>query len=238
MVKDTNNKLTKADQFLLWLRRTMALVFPSLSTKIESLPSVIPERMVEYPFIFRELRLTSGRVLDVGCTSPYNIIPIILADKGLEVHGIDGREFRIHHPNFKFHRGDIRKTGFPDSYFDCVIAVSTIEHIGLVGRYDSHLDLEGDKDAIQEIYRILKVGGNLILTVPFGKAKIVMPFHRIYDGKGLQKLTAGLTILKKEFYIKNNNGYWVKSEEGEAETIDGSLTQENPVACMNLLKSE
>lgn len=230
--------MTHTDRFLLWLRRTLGIVFPSLSTRIEHLSSDIPDRMVEYPFVFRELKIASGKVLDVGCTSPYNILPLILADKGLEVHGIDGREFRVRHSNFKFHQEDIRKTSFPDSYFDCVIAISTIEHVGLAGRYEAHFDREGDKNAIREICRIMKDDGNLILTLPFGKAKIVRPFHRIYDRKGLQRLTAGLTILSKEFYIKNNDGYWVKCGEREAERIDATLTQESAVACLNLSKSK
>jgi SAM-dependent methyltransferase len=218
------------------LRYFLINYIPQLSTKIETLPSDIPDRMVEYPFVLRELNLEYGRVLDVGCTSPYNIIPLFMADQGLEVWGIDFREFKIRHPNFKFIKGDIRKTNFPDSYFDRIIAVSTIEHIGLKGRYSSATDLNGDRKAILEMSRILMKDGNILITVPFGIAKIVGASHRVYGGERLRELIDGLKIVKAEFYVKNRNGYWVSCEESEAELVDASLTKEYAVACLNLLK--
>jgi SAM-dependent methyltransferase len=187
--------------------------------------------MVEYPFVLRELNLKSGRVLDVGCTSPYNIIPLVLADQGLEVWGIDVRIFKIRHPNFKFIKGDIRKTSFPNSYFERIIAISTIEHIGLRGRYSTEQDLAGDRKAILEMTRILKKGGFILMTIPFGRAKIVDASHRVYDSERLQYLVKDLvSIDKREFYIKDKNGYWVLSEEKIAESAEDAL------ACLKLLK--
>lgn len=213
----------------------MARAFPSLSSKIETLPSDIPDRMVEYAFVLRELG-ECRRVLDVGCTSPYNIIPLILADRGIEVHGIDIREFKINHPSFKFHRRDIRKTDFPDSYFDVIIAVSTVEHIGLRGRYSSQMDPDGSRKAILEIYRILRGGGYLFLTIPFGRAKVVGSSHRIYDTSGLRRLVQGFNIVKCEFYCKDPGGYWRLSTEEYATTIDAPPAKESAVACLKLSK--
>ncbi len=227
--------MSVSERLLSRLRSAMALVFPSLSARIESLPSAIPDRMVEYGFVLRELE-SGKRLLDVGCTSPYNIIPIVLADQSWEVHGIDVREFRIHHPNFKFHLGDVRRTGFPDSYFDCVLAVSTVEHIGLRGRYSAAGDLEGDRTAILEIQRILRSGGNLLLTLPFGKPKIVGASHRIYDGKSLRMLVDGLTLMKGEFYVKGDDGYWLLCEEREAEKVEAPPAPDYAIACLKLLK--
>lgn len=193
--------------------------------------------MIEYPFVLRGLNLERGRVLDVGCTAPYNIIPLVLADRGLDVYGIDIRDFKVKHPNFTFVKGRIEKTNFPSSFFDRVIAVSTIEHIGLRGRYSSKQDLTGDRKAILEIIRILKDDGKLLFTVPFGKAKISGPSHRIYDGAKLRQLIRGLTIVKKEFYFKNKAGFWESCEESVAELIEESLTQEYALACLVLSKN-
>jgi SAM-dependent methyltransferase len=218
------------------LRVIMSTVFPQLSSRVETIASEIPDRMVEYPFVLRELNLKNGRILDVGPTSPYNIIPLILADKGFEVWGIDVREFKIRHPNFHFIKGDIRKTDFPDSYFDLITAISIIEHIGLKGRYSSTMDLNGDRKAILEMMRILKRGGNMLITVPFGRAKIVAASHRVYDGISLRKLFDGLKIVKAAFYVKSESGYWLLCEESKAELVDTSLTEEYAVACLNLSK--
>jgi hypothetical protein len=52
----------------------------------------------------------------------------------------------IKYPNFYFVKRNIRKTDLPNGYFDAVVAVSTIEHIGVLEN-----DQEGDKKAINEI---------------------------------------------------------------------------------------
>ena len=55
---------------------------------------------------------------------------------------------------------------FPDENFDAVIAVSTIEHIGL-GAYGDPFQEGADARVVKEIHRVLKPGGRLILTTPF-----------------------------------------------------------------------
>ena len=219
------------------LREAMSFIFPVLSNKIETLPSNIPDRMIEYPFVLRELYLEKGRILDVGCTSPYNILPLILADQGFDVYGMDLREFKIRHPNFTFVKGSIEKNRFPSSYFDGIIAVSTIEHIGLKGRYTAEQDTTGDRKAILEMIRIMKEDGIILLTVPFGKAKISGSSHRIYDSVKLRQLILGLNIVKKEFYFKNKSGFWGSCEESTAELIEESSTQEYALACLVLSKT-
>jgi SAM-dependent methyltransferase len=219
------------------LRQLLASVFPTLSTRIESLPSEIPERMVEVPFVFRELAITEGTVLDVGCTSPYNTLPLLLAEIGFDVYGLDVREFKVRHRNFKFVKGDIRKTNFPDSYFDRVLAISSIEHVGLAGRYTAVQDDHGDRRAILEITRILKQGGRLLMTVPFGRAKIVGSSHRVYDAATLSSLLSGLEVVKKEFYVKDRSGYWIECRENVAASVDASPTREPAVCCLSLSKT-
>jgi SAM-dependent methyltransferase len=49
---------------------------------------------------------------------------------------------------------DVRKTGLPDGQFDIVICTEVIEHV------------DEPKSACQELFRILRNGGYLILTVP------------------------------------------------------------------------
>jgi len=111
-----------------------------------SAETAVPDsRMIEYAFIIGKLSLLpKGKVLDVGCTARLNYLPVALASLGWEVWGIDLREFKFKHPNFHFVEGDIRKTGFPDNSFHAVYALSTLEYIGLSGRYGvNRLDPEG-----------------------------------------------------------------------------------------------
>ena len=75
--------------------------------------------------------------------------------------------------NVTFHQADVRELPIPDNTFDKVLAVSTVEHIGLqnpevlsdvLPPYDS----DGDLRAVCELVRVLKKGGDLIMTLPFG----------------------------------------------------------------------
>jgi SAM-dependent methyltransferase len=123
------------------------------------------------------------RILDIGCTG--SILTPLVASLGYEVTGLDLSRPRILDvlglPNLAFHLGDARRMKFADCFFDAVLLVSTLEHIGIGGRYGSDEDSEGDKKAIKEIARTLKPKGLLILTVPFGRHVVVRPYNRIYD---------------------------------------------------------
>jgi len=55
-----------------------------------------------------------------------------------------------------------------------------VEHIGL-GRYGDPLDPKGDLRAFEELRRVLKPGGALLLVVPVGAPVIRFNAHRIYS---------------------------------------------------------
>ena len=67
----------------------------------------------------------------------------------------------------------IRKTDYPDNYFDAISCISTLEHIGVAGRYGSDDDPEGDAKTMHEIKRILKPGGILLTSLPYGAKDVV-----------------------------------------------------------------
>ena len=197
----------------------------------------IDTRYLEYPFVLRNLELEGGRkILDVGCVgSPF---PIILASLGYRTYGIDIREYRLQYPNFHFIKEDIRHTSFPDYFFERITAVSTIEHIGIAGRYGSDEDSDGDKKAVKEMRRILKRNGKIFITVPYGEAKIIRPFHRVYDQKLLQELLHGLIVEKEEYYIKKNNT-WLSTSKSKAEKVKSTEVERTKAfACLKISKQE
>lgn len=61
--------------------------------------------------------------------------------------------------NLKYHKGDTRKLQFDADKFDRVVSISVIEHI------DPEED--GDLRALNEIKRVLKASGQVLLTVPY-----------------------------------------------------------------------
>jgi len=174
--------------------------------------AVADGRMIEYAFVIQKLSLLpKGKVLDVGCTARLNYLPASLAALGWEVWGIDLREFKFKHPNFHMVLEDIRNTSFADSLFDAVYAVSTLEHLGLSGRYGvTQEDLEGDVKALKEIGRILRPGGTLLCTVPFGReAKVIKPLQRVYDRLSLERLFRDWLKKDEVYYYQNSDGWWL-----------------------------
>ena len=168
------------------------------------------DRTVEYPFVLSKIDITkNGRILDVGCTFQSNYLAPTFIQLGWDVYGIDLRKPKLEHPNFYFVNEDIRKTSFPDDYFDYVYAVSTLEHVGLSGRYGvMQDDAEGDFDAVREINRILRPDGALLITVPFGQGDFCHRLHRLYTVERIKRLFSGWKIIDEVYSMRNNLGMW------------------------------
>ncbi len=171
------------------------------------------DRDLEYPWTLENINIKKGKLLDIGSTVGemlYELLP-----KEIEVNTLNINP-QPENKNIKQHNGDIRKTEFKDNTFNCITCVSTLEHIGVEGRYGVQYDKEGDIKAMKEMLRILKPGGRLILTVPYG-AKDVLPINKLYNKKRTDELFKGYKVVKKE-YMKFNSRFklWFKVNEEEA----------------------
>lgn len=174
------------------------------------------ERFLEYFYVASMIKTVREdfRILDVGCGG--SIFTFILAGFFPNLIGIDVRDLSNDHLPYNFKVEDITKLSFVDEYFDVITCISTLEHIGLEGRYGSREDLQGEQKAMNEMYRVLKPRGKLILTVPYGKNfKVVRPLHRIYDDKKINSLIIKLfrVIDKKYGICKKDQEYRIVSRE-------------------------
>ena len=91
------------------------------------------ERATEYGFALRQLTSGCGQLMDIGSSD--SLFPYLLADKGFSVTCLDPIEKTSKDPRIEIIEGDIRKTNLPEEQFDVVTCISTLEHIGLPGRY-------------------------------------------------------------------------------------------------------
>ena len=214
--------------------KVFSKVFPEYFAKEPLAPS---DRYLEYPFVIRNLPKPPAKLLDVGSSGSYFVL--LLSSLGYDTCGFDVRVYpilnKVKFENFSFVQGDIRKTAFPDAYFDIITAVSTIEHIGLSGRYGMNEEIDGDKKALQEMKRILKLGGVIILTVPFGKAKVFRPFHRIYGSAQIRELVNSFKIEEEEYYLQDKDNNWSKCSKEEAEKIDAT-SEKCPLCLIKIIK--
>lgn len=77
-------------------------------------------------------------------------------------------------------RADLTALPFENASVESLSCMHVIEHIGL-GRYGDPLDACGDLKALAELERVLKPGGDLLIAVPVGMARVQFNAHRIYD---------------------------------------------------------
>lgn len=103
----------------------------------------------------------SDKVLDAGCGEGFYVM---LLDElfGCQVVGLDNdpqileqaRKWVGEKPNIKLLVGDVTDLPFEDGSFDRVILSEVLEHV------------PDDKKALSEVYRVLRPGGILVITVP------------------------------------------------------------------------
>jgi 2-polyprenyl-3-methyl-5-hydroxy-6-metoxy-1,4-benzoquinol methylase len=115
-------------------------------------------------YILHLLDIKQGeRVLDVGCAD--GAMMVYCGLQGAEVYGVDLSPEFIDKANQYLKRFsikgaaklcDVRKTEFPDGYFDKVIS----------GDFFEHLSLEDNISALKEIKRVLKPGGVFVIKTP------------------------------------------------------------------------
>jgi SAM-dependent methyltransferase len=108
----------------------------------------------------RVCELRGQRLLDIGCGDGTFTIP--LGEGFEEVHGVDVQPHYIEHfklrvlgnPKFKPQFTNAGRMHFPCQYFDAIISIETLEHVD---------DLEA---VAAECARVLRPGGQLVITVP------------------------------------------------------------------------
>ena len=197
----------------------LAEFFKQLTTKFRASTQFFTERIVEYPFVHANanIGLKKGKILDIGCGE--SLLPFELAGVGHEVYGVDLIEYphSITHPNFIYVQADARRMPFRNSFFDVAIAVSSIEHLVEFGPNE-------DEKVMEEVARVLKPGGKVIITMPFGRQMVFQGKINVYSLESLRKLLARFKILKMEF-SKMERDVWIPSSLEEVKNIQHPRTQ-------------
>jgi SAM-dependent methyltransferase len=151
----------------------------------------VNERIVELPFVFNAVLRTPApaAVLDVG--SSESPVALSLATLGYQVTAVDPRGYAFPHPNIT-----VRSVGAQDlgdaGPFDVAVLLSTIEHVG-IGHYGPGQEPDDDIAVLAKVHEVVRPGGRLVLTTPFGKAA-QDDVQRIYDPERLSRLLDGWEI--------------------------------------------
>jgi SAM-dependent methyltransferase len=201
----------------------------------------IDERVVEYPWTYARLPRGGGRVLDAGSTLNYAFLvahPLIRAKKLHILTLVPER--RCHCVIGVSHIYDeLRSIPISTGYYDIVTCISTLEHIGM----DNTLFRGGKEDApddyliaVREMWRVLRPGGVLLLTVPFGPYKNFGSFQ-LFDKRLIDNVIGAFAPSNvEESYFRYTAQGWSLSDAlacADAEYVPWIMqsAKERPMQC-------
>ena len=185
----------------------------------------VDERIVEYPWFFSRLPDGPGVLLDAGSILNYEFLlkHQRLASKRTFISTLA--------PEAECHWGlgvsyvfeDLRQMCYRDGFFDWVVSLSTVEHIGMdntmlytADQSKRESDRQAYLQAAAEFARVLKPGGTLYLSVPFGARKD-HGWFQIFDAPMVDRLIGAFRPARtKETHFRYAPGGWVLSDREQS----------------------
>jgi len=180
----------------------------------------LDERVIEDPWLFDRLPAGGGVLLDAG--SVLNQESLLerdrLGEKRVFISTLapEPRSFNAKGVSYVYE--DLRTSCFRDELFDWIVCLSTLEHVGMDNTMIYTVD-ESKKedeplsylDAIRELHRMLKPGGRLYLSVPFGAAKS-HGWFQVFDAQKVEALIKEFSpVSYDEFHFRYQPDGWTVS---------------------------
>lgn len=177
----------------------------------------LDERVVEYPWFFSRLKATEQIILDAGSVLNHRQILTANILKGRKLYistlYYEGCQDIAPSPSYVY--GDLRHMCFKDDFFDAICSLSTMEHIGLDNTKfytPDPVNNENEKysylEAVSEIRRVLRPGGTVYLSVPFGIYKN-HGWFQVFDNEMLHRLVEVFDPAKLDMsYFRYENDQW------------------------------
>ncbi len=156
----------------------------------------LDERAVECPWFFSQLKSHTQRILDAGSSlNHYDLLNLpIWQGRQLHITTLkdEGHPTTVIKPVYVYE--DLRQMSYPDESFDAVACISTLEHVGMDNTFlytDDPQKREHEAQAylkaVKEMKRVLKEGGCLYLTMPYGKYRD-FGWFQIFDRSMVEKV--------------------------------------------------
>jgi len=213
-----------------WLYRPLRLAKRVLIDRRKPSINLLGDRDVEWSFIAAHMPDGPGQALDFGSGGSY--LALIAAYKGYHVVQLDlePQTFPWWHPEVKFIQGDLLKLELEIGPFDLVINCSTVEHVGLAGRYSvTENRPDGDLEAMRRLWELMKPGGVHLLTIPVGQDAVFVPLCRVYGRERLPRLLESYIVDKEVYWIKDRENRWVQADKETALSFQASAGSWDPL---------
>lgn len=135
----------------------------------------LDERCVEWPWALANLPSEARAILDAGSTFNHPLLALhpVLTGKRLHILTANPEDVCLWQHGVSYVYADLRRTPLRDEEYGAILCVSVLEHVGMdnrrYGGAHEH-DLGAHLAVLPELRRMLRPGGTLVLTVPFGQA--------------------------------------------------------------------
>ena len=196
-------------------------------------------RLIEIPWVLSRVRkLDGGRFLDAGSAFNYDFVLSAPALKEKQTTIVtlapEGQAFWQLGVSYVF--GDLRDLDFRDERFDAVACISTIEHIGMDNTMYAEGQMAQRSDpsefvlAVKELKRVLKTGGSLYISFPFGRYENHGWFQQ-FDAELVDTLISAFapSQLKERIYQYHPDGWQLSNREAckDCEFFDVHISKYN-----------
>jgi hypothetical protein len=184
----------------------------------------LDERVVEYPWVFARLNPKPNDViLDAGSTfsAPFLLKSPYLAQHKLIIYTLM-TDYVAHDRNVSYIFGDFRDMLLKDQCVDLIACISTLEHVGMGQDYKAfNLDRHADDEdigayhvALREFGRILRTGGRLLLTLPYGKREN-HGWLQQYDEAEIESVIRSFSgeLLERSYYLYAGGGWQIATAQ-------------------------
>jgi uncharacterized protein DUF268 len=185
--------------------------------------TLVGDRSIEWSFCLARLAEGPGTTLDFG--ADVGFLSLAAAQRGHEVVALDRMPSALdyQHPRVRPVQGDILDRPLEGRRFDQIINCSSVEHVGLAGRYGSSEDANGDLTAMEIMRDLLADDGRMIMTIPVGQDLVCAPLHRIYGHERLPRLLEGYVLHEDQYWLRAPAATaWAQVEKEDALQTQGS----------------
>lgn len=237
---------TSSAQIPAWVYKGLTFVgakMNALASRRRAHINLMGDRDIEWSWVVAHLPQGPGEALDFGNGGAS--LGLVAAMEGHKVTAVDllPVAFPYRHPGLSLLQGDVLGLPFEEARFDLVINCSTVEHVGLAGRYGVTVDAgDGDLLAMARLRSLMKPGAIMLLTVPVGIDAVFAPMCRVYGEQRLPRLLDGFEVDVDEFWVKDFDNRWITTDRAKALSCEGYAGSTNPLenfyglGCFRLLR--
>lgn len=147
---------------------------------------IVSEQIIENPLVLSGLRKQDMHFLDFSGFE--SLLPLQLSALGFQVCALDQRPHPFVHPNLTVSITDLFEPDFNfETQFDVIIAILTIEHLGIGAYGDNLADEDANARGVELLWSWLKACGRPVASVPKGRRAVFGTF-RVYVSLAIERV--------------------------------------------------